>query len=238
MRNILVIIFTLAAPLARASETVIVEASPVAELFTSQSCSSCPPAEAHFRRLAARDDVVSLQWHVDYWNDLRVGAAGRWRDPYSTRANTERQRAYNKALRGSGNVYTPQAVVAGRFETVGSRGDEVNAFLVEADAAQRAPVQVAFAPSAAGYDVSLTSPGTSIGAVEIVEIIQDATTAVRGGENNGRTLQAANIAINAQRYEVPDGAIRIGAPPSGASCVVIVRDKSDAILGGAYCPGR
>jgi len=92
----------------------------VVELFTSQSCSSCPPAEALLGKLAATPDLIALEWHVDYWNRLDVGAAGRWKDPYSSTDHTERQRAYNQAILGTGGVYTPQAVINGARETSGS----------------------------------------------------------------------------------------------------------------------
>ncbi len=234
--TVISLVFALAAPLARASEEIIVDAAPVAELFTSQSCSSCPPAEAHFRRLAARRDVVSLQWHVDYWNDLRVGAAGKWRDPYSSAANTARQRAYNRRLRGTAGVYTPQAVVAGREETVGSRGDAVNALIDAAAAAQGAPLQIAFAADGAHYAVSIDQADAGAETIEVVEIISGATTRVRGGENNGRTLEAAHIAAASLEFNLSDGPVRIAAPAEGASCAVLVRDAGGAILGGAYCP--
>src|SRR5678815_1789072 len=84
----------------------------VLELFTSQGCSSCPPADALLGRLARRPDVIALAWHVDYWNSLG------WRDPYASRQATDRQRAYARQL-GQG-VFTPALVVGGQAIVVGS----------------------------------------------------------------------------------------------------------------------
>ena len=97
----------------------------VAELFTSQSCSSCPPAESLFAELAERSDLIVLEWHVDYWDSLVHGRAGSWKDPYSNPDWTLRQRRYNRALRGQSGAYTPQAVIDGRFETIGSRRETI-----------------------------------------------------------------------------------------------------------------
>ena len=102
------------------------------ELFTSQSCSSCPKAEKLFAEFAERDDLVVIEWHVDYWDNLVHGRDGRWKDPYSSQANTLRQRDYNFALRGTAGVYTPQAVISGVSETTGSRRAVIETLLAEA----------------------------------------------------------------------------------------------------------
>src|ERR1700683_5269841 len=82
-----------------------VPAPMVVELFTSQGCSSCPPADALLGDLVRRPGVIGLAWHVDYWNSLG------WRDPYASRAWTDRQKSYAKYLRGE--VFTPALVVNG-----------------------------------------------------------------------------------------------------------------------------
>ena len=93
----------------------------VVELFTSQGCYSCPPAEKFLGDLAEQETVIALDFHVDYWDNLVHGADGKWKDPFSRPAYTQRQRVYNQRIRGTGNVYTPQMVIDGRLEAVGSR---------------------------------------------------------------------------------------------------------------------
>src|SRR5215472_15938734 len=85
----------------------------VVELFTSEGCSSCPPADAYLGELAGRPDVLALAFHVDYWDDLG------WRDRFGLSQAVERQRNYARSLR-LGSVYTPQVVVDGSTDYVGS----------------------------------------------------------------------------------------------------------------------
>ena len=96
---------------------------PVVELFTSQGCSSCPPADALLGELARRGDVIALGFHIDYWDKLG------WKDPLSTPQSTERQRRYAR-LFGT-PIYTPQLVVDGAREMVGSQRETVLAALRE-----------------------------------------------------------------------------------------------------------
>jgi hypothetical protein len=91
----------------------------VVELFTSQGCSSCPPADAALEKLIRQGDVVALAYHVDYWNYLG------WADTLSSKDNTARQYAYARSL-GRSNVYTPQAVVNGRDHLNGADLDAIN----------------------------------------------------------------------------------------------------------------
>src|SRR5271169_3687855 len=101
----------------------------VVELFTSEGCSSCPPADALLAELANRPDVLALSFHVDYWD--RLG----WKDPFSSPEATARQEDYARLL-GINSVYTPQIVVDGRLETVGSDRSAVERAL---DAARHDP---------------------------------------------------------------------------------------------------
>jgi hypothetical protein len=122
----------------------------VVELFTSEGCSSCPPAEALLLKLMERrrpeqEPIVALEEHVDYWD--RLG----WRDPFSSHEWTWRQENYAAAF-GSGNVYTPQMVVDGRVEFVGSREGEARRVIQEQARRPKASVSVTPANSSDGKE--------------------------------------------------------------------------------------
>ena len=108
----------------------------VVELFTSQGCSSCPPADVLLGELAKREDVLALAFHVDYWD--RLG----WKDPFSSAMATARQRAYGHKL-GLRTVYTPQIVVDGTAEMVGSDRRAVARAIAAARAKQTVDVKLA-----------------------------------------------------------------------------------------------
>ena len=94
----------------------------VFELFTSQGCYSCPPADELLGQIIAEnDDILGLEFHVDYWDSLVYGSAGMWKDPFSSAEYSKRQRDYNRQpLAGRTGVYTPQMVVNGDYAFVGS----------------------------------------------------------------------------------------------------------------------
>ncbi|MEX0860590.1 MAG: DUF1223 domain-containing protein, partial [Cucumibacter sp.] len=94
----------------------------VLELFTSQGCSSCPPADALLEELGGRDEVVALGYHVDYWDYIG------WADTFGSPAYSDLQRDYARSF-GERRIYTPQLVVNGEMHVVGSRRDEVMAAL-------------------------------------------------------------------------------------------------------------
>lgn len=212
---------------ARAAEPPLV----VAELFTSQSCSSCPPAEALFKELSGRPGVLTLEWHVDYWDDLYAGS-GPWKDPYSNNAYTLRQRDYNQRIRGQGDVYTPQAVIGGAAETVGSDRRAIDR-LLGASRRENA-VAIDFAPDASGVNVNVRGAPQNA-EVLLVRFRDGAVTKVRGGENEGRTLASAHLVVGAERHAA--GAFRMTKPAAGDSCAVLVQNgHAGPILAAARCP--
>jgi hypothetical protein len=152
----------------------------VVELFTSQSCSSCPPADALLGELARRRDVVALGFHISYWD------GPGWKDPFSSQSSTDRQRAYARLFRLA-QVYTPQMIVDGAREMVGSNRDQVLAALRDARPETIAPVTFA----ADRRSVAIGA-GDGRGNVLLVRFAQKRTTRVAGGENARRTLQDAN----------------------------------------------
>jgi hypothetical protein len=215
------------------------ETSPVAvELFTSQGCSSCPPAEAVMRDLAKRPDLVALEWHVDYWDDLHAGASGKWKDPFSSPDHTRRQRAYNKALRGRPSAYTPQLVIDGRLETVGSHRAEI-AQMIEDRQRHDAEAKIAFAPAAESLSVTAAAPAGAT--VRLVRFANAIVTRVTGGENAGETLAEAHV-VRRQEVLGVIGAggpftVRFRAPAAGEGCAVLVEDGDGGpILSARYCP--
>lgn len=218
------------------------ERAPVlAELFTSQSCSSCPPAERLFNELVDTKGVVAIQWHVDYWDNLVHGRNGKWKDPYSSAANTRRQRDYNYALRGTGSVYTPQAIIGGVSETTGSRAESVARLISSAPAAE---AKISFSMDEAGYAINVTSPnGASKVEAEtiIIRLLKQEDTEIAAGENKGLFVNSRNVAVSSDTLGAWTGQAEIyRAETMGAeyTCAVIVQGKDKGrVLGAAYCPG-
>jgi hypothetical protein len=160
----------------------------VLELFTSEGCSSCPPAELIVNELAQRLDVLALSFHVDYWDDLG------WRDRYSLASATERQRGYARALHRSG-IYTPQAVIDGSRDIVGSQ----RSALMEAVSARREGIATSISVSGGTAQVHVgTGSGTGDATVLLVGYLREAITSIGRGENSGRTLKESNIVVSLQ----------------------------------------
>jgi len=213
------------------------------ELFTSQSCSSCPPAEQLFNEFADEPGVVAIQWHVDYWDNLIHGQAGKWKDPYSSDDYTQRQRDYNYALRGMGSVYTPQAVIGGVTETIGSRASSVRHMIEAAPAAQ---VTIDIASNETGYSVQI-SPRNDARAVQaetmLITLLKSEGTDILGGENKGLSVLSRNIAVATDMLGPWTGTQEMYRTSTAQkseeyTCAVIVQEKGKGrILGASYCPG-
>ncbi|MEZ5670545.1 MAG: DUF1223 domain-containing protein [Alphaproteobacteria bacterium] len=210
----------------------------VVELFTSQSCYSCPPAEAYLGELAGRPGIVALEWHVDYWDNLVYGSAGQWRDPFSAAAHTARQVAYNQALRGTGGVYTPQMVIGGRAEAVGSARDDVEAAI--AAAAGEARASLAVTAEAGGIAVALDGAAATPADVWLVRYLVRRTTAVERGENHGKDLTNHHVVTGLERLGGwSGGTARFTAdrPAADEGCAVLVQPAGLApVLAAAACP--
>ena len=177
-----------------------------------------------------------MEWHVDYWNRLKVGGAGSWRDPFSDPSFTERQRRYNHVLRGTTSVYTPQAVIAGKFETVGSRAGEIDSFIRKATA-QKGPV-ISFRNAKGALFARLPDEVLSHGnEVRLVRFYRQAETRIGGGENHGRNLAEAHV-VRAETVLEPDeaGAVEFAAPVSGEGCAVVIYNEAALAQSAAYCP--
>ncbi len=158
----------------------------VVELFTSQGCSSCPPADRILGRLADRDDVIALGFHVNYWD--RLG----WPDPFATKAGTDRQYAYSPAL-GRRNVYTPQMVVDGRYDVVGFDAERLMVAIAQAEATSQAWLEVRLewrGPGRLGYALPA---GDGAARVHLVRFARKLDQDIERGENAGRRLSYSNV---------------------------------------------
>jgi len=166
---------------ARAGERPI-----VVELFTSEGCSSCPPADALLAELASRPDVLALSFHVDYWD--RLG----WKDPFSSREATARQNRYATLLHLA-TVYTPQIVVDGKWQAVGSdRADVEHAIDLARGSLKEIPVELALDHGQAQIKLGPGGDGVTT-SVLLIGFDRRHVTAVRRGENSGRTLAHVDV---------------------------------------------
>ena len=196
----------------------------VVELFTSQGCSSCPPADALLGELARHDDVIALGFHISCWDGLA------WKDPFCSQSSTDRQRAYAR-LFDLGQVYTPQMVVDGAREMVGSDRPKVEAALHDARPEAIAPVTFA----ADRRSVTIGA-GDGRGSVLLLRFAQEHTTRVAGGENARRTLQDANAVESLASLGNWDGSLlRFAIEPraAGEGIAVLVQAADGRMLGAA-----
>lgn len=195
----------------------------VVELFTSQGCSSCPPADAFLTDLALqRPDVLPLAFHVTYWNYLG------WRDPYSLDAATTRQRDYARSL-GEDGVYTPQMVVDGATGFVGSnREDGLSAI----GKAQPKPIPVSIGLD--GNQLAITvGAGSGQGRILLVGFDPSHRTQVGQGENSGQTLVESNIVRSFTPIGTWTGnALALRQPlPAGETFAALLQLRNGRIIG-------
>lgn len=202
----------------------------VVELFTSQGCSSCPPADALLGELARRSDIIALGFHIAYWDSLG------WKDPFSTPQSTERQRAYARLF--GGQIYTPQLVVDGTSEMIGSRREEVMAALHAASHEAIAPV--AFATDRHSVTIGPAATAGSTGQVWLVRFVQKRTTHVGAGENARRTLEDTNgvqILATLGSWRGQEVGFAVEPPAAGEGMAVLVQAPDGKILGAAALLG-
>jgi hypothetical protein len=155
----------------------------VLELFTSQGCSSCPPADALLRTMQARPDVITLAYHVDYWDYIG------WADTFGAKANTDRQRQYASAWNTS-NIYTPELVINGMKDVVGSRQHEVEGAVSTASLA----IPVALTTDSDMLDVSIDGKaGEAESGVWLVTFIDKVDVQVERGENAGKKISYSQV---------------------------------------------
>ncbi|MDP2731683.1 MAG: DUF1223 domain-containing protein [Hoeflea sp.] len=195
----------------------------VVELFTSQGCSSCPPADAELARMVKEGEVLALSYHVDYWNYLG------WADTLSSAASTERQYGYASTL-GRKNVYTPQAVINGRDHTNGADRAAIDTIVKSlAESGAGLTVELAASMDKDGLSISV---GPGRGKADIVAVYFDDATQVKieRGENAGRTISYHHSVRDMETVGMWDGAaVKLKLPPSvmsahpGRGCAILLQ---------------
>jgi len=217
------------------------------ELYTSLGCSSCPPADALLGELLANDDqLIALEFHVDYWDQLIHGSDGNFKDPHSKPEFSMRQRGYYEAnLKGRPGVYTPQAVINGRYATVGSHRDYIaKALAVPVENALSVDIETIpdnttlIASLAASDQQRERLEGVSI---TLVYYTDSVTTEVTGGENNGKTVVNHHVVTQMSRLgEIAltgDMIYQFLRPGAEEGCVVLVQEGAlTPVYAAAVCP--
>lgn len=220
-------VFVAAALVVLSALPVGVRAQTVIELFTSQGCNSCPPADALLARLDQSDDVFGLTLAVDYWDYLG------WKDQFADPIHAQRQRDYQKFL-GGGNVYTPQMVIGGAAQVVGSDGPAVRA-AIERDRShglEPLPVSIEWRDNSMVIDIPSGAPsGDAI--VWLVLYDHEQHVKVTAGENGGRRLAYRNVvrkirrigSWNGQPQKIILSGDELTQHPQTDSCAVLVQNK-------------
>lgn len=203
----------------------------VVELYTSQGCSSCPPADAYLGKIADRDDIIALSFHVDYWDYIG------WKDTYANPEHTKRQRKYAGHL-GMGYIYTPQLVVQGMAHS--AHGSEASDLVRDLRGAKRVDVQVSHVEGGLKIDIP---GGTFDESARVIVAAYDAKhdTEIKRGENSGKTLSNYNVVRDMARvgrwsgkaasYTVTEEQLKMAGRDG---CAVLLQStKTGRILGAA-----
>jgi len=217
------------------AQTAPPEKPVVVELFTSQGCSSCPPADALLGELARLPNVVALAFHVDYWDSIG------WRDRYEIPTAAKRQVRYVDTLNLS-SAFTPQVVIDGRASYVGSDRRRILAALAERQ--EDVPVVVEVSPS----ELVINLPDRAAQSdydVNVVAYLPEAATPIGRGENSGRTLTEFNIVREFRRVASWDGKqsvlrLPLASLPADATQVAVLlqQSKQGSIVGSAVATLR
>ena len=211
----------------------------VLELFTSQGCSSCPPADKLLGELIRDPSLVAFSLNVDYWDSLG------WKDTLADPRNSERQRAYAR-VRGERGVYTPQLVINGTAHVVGSDKGAIQRALASTRDALTVPVQLAVRDGMLNVDLPAEK---GAGEVWVYGLAKEVSVALARGENRGRTVTYHNVARRwlklgdwngkAANWNVPVSHVAVGGVDTAA---VVVQSGSaanpEAMLGAAVASLR
>jgi hypothetical protein len=201
-----------------AGAPVFAQSSPVVvELFTSQGCSSCPPADAMLHKLAERDDVIALALHVDYWDYIG------WKDIFADPNYTKRQKGYAHA-NGRKMIYTPQMIINGQEDVVGTKPMDVSNLI---HAHSKVPSKVDLKIQRSGSKVVISATALAdVGpmAVQVVRYTPQSDVEITRGENRGHTLSYVNITHDWNKVADWDGSspLQIRADAKGDDPIVVL----------------
>lgn len=215
----------------------------VLELFTSQGCSSCPPADALMKELTQEKNIVALSLPVDYWDYLG------WKDTLASPANTQRQRAYAR-VRGDRSIYTPQTVVNGLTHVAGNNSRAVRAAIAQTRAQiEKIGVPVSIAANGTRLDVNVAEAAADStvrkGTLWLVLFSKDEEVQIKRGENAGRSITYHNVVREMTPVGMWDGkAMQLQLPRNDVmgkgydGCAVLLQAGSAGpIIGAAMLPG-
>jgi hypothetical protein len=215
--------------LAQAAFAGMANARPlVVELFTSEGCASCPPADAYLRELAKRTDVLALSFHVDYWD------SPNWKDALGNHAFTARQQAYNATMKLRG-VYTPQMVIDGAAEGVGSRRADIAAKIAaHAQSPTTVPMVATREGDALKLKIAAGKKPASPATVWLLRYVKALPVTIRRGENAGRTITYVNVVRDMRPIGLWDGReLKVPLPRLGPGhyAALLQADKNGPMLG-------
>jgi hypothetical protein len=203
-------------PIAAQAEPVV-----VVELYTSQGCSSCPPADEYLASLVGDPSVIPLAMHVDYWDYIG------WKDTFSMHKFTERQQAYAR-VEGSRTIYTPQMIVGGADQVVGNNPSAINA-LIRAHHDTAATVALDVARKGDSLVISADTTGAVEGPLDVVVVrfLAEDDVAIKRGENAGRTISYHNIVTAMDRVGEwsGNGPLQMEVAIKGDDRVVVILQK-------------
>jgi hypothetical protein len=197
----------------------------VVELFTSQGCSSCPPADKLMHSLAERDDIIALALHVDYWDYIG------WADSFADPGFSARQRQYAKTG-GRKMIYTPQIIVNGQDHVVGTRPIDVADLI---DKHRDRPVTMTLDLARAGDQVMIElAPARAVSGPFVIQMARyrpSETVTITRGENAGKTFTYANIVTDLTRLTTWDGQVPVTltATAPGDLPVVVLVQRGDGL---------
>lgn len=194
------------------------QGSVVVELYTSQGCSSCPPADEILAGLADRGDVIALALHVDYWDYIG------WKDVFGSPQFTERQRAYARAA-GARTIYTPQMIVDGMEHLVGARPAELTALIKRYEAMpEKAVLDVARRGGTLAISARTVGRLPRGAVVQLVRYKPEETVEIRSGENAGREISYRNIVTEWHSLGTWDGSapLSMAVPVTDSQPIVVI----------------